>query len=192
VEITTTTVGRELQLRRVSNAEMDEPLPPTFAAWLERFRTELVNQAFAILRNKSEAEDVAQESLCEAYECMQDLRNPRQLRVWLRKINHHNALEAIKRRQSDQRKVRGKQESTRLQASVEVGSRLETSEQVAQAVDNLPDDLREIILLRYWERLAVKEIAERVGIPSGTVKSRLFRAEKMLAKWLRKDTDGCD
>jgi RNA polymerase sigma factor (sigma-70 family) len=57
-------------------------------------------------------------------------------------------------------------------------------ELVVRAVDSLPDPFREVVVLRYWEKFSTEEIAVRLGIPAGTVRSRLTRADGMLARKL--------
>ena len=55
---------------------------------------------------------------------------------------------------------------------------------VVSAVDSLPEAFREVVVLRYWEKLSTEEIAIRLGIPAGTVRSRLTRADGLLARKL--------
>ena len=59
-------------------------------------------------------------------------------------------------------------------------------EEVLRAVDALPDDFREVLVLSDLEGLAYAEIASALGIPVGTVKSRLFRARRILQGRLRR------
>ena len=68
---------------------------------VERFRADLVNQAVALLGNRPDAEDVAQDSLCRAFRCLSQLKDPQKLGSWLRTINRNNALQALRRRQKD-------------------------------------------------------------------------------------------
>ncbi len=63
---------------------------------VERFRADLVNQALAILGQQQDAEDIAQESLCQAYQELHTLQNPQRLGVWLRTINRCNALDLLR------------------------------------------------------------------------------------------------
>jgi RNA polymerase sigma-70 factor (ECF subfamily) len=61
----------------------------------------------------------------------------------------------------------------------------ERAAQVRAAVDELPPSFREVVILREWEDLPYEEIAERLGLSVGTVKSRLFRARSQLEKRLK-------
>lgn len=165
---------------------------PTDYFWqlVERFKADLVNQAFAILCNVPDAEDVAQASLCEAFEGLSGLRDPYQLGNWLRQINRRNALDLLRRRKRDQAGIqRASQDPMRDTSATGGFSRVDLKEIVARAIDALPTDLREIVVLRYWEHLAYQDIASRLGLPIGTVKSQLFRADSMLEQRLRKYVD---
>lgn len=162
---------------------------PTDYFWqlVERFKADLVNQAFAILGNVPDAEDVAQASLCEAFEGLNNLRDPYQLGNWLRQINRRNALDLLRRRKRDQSGLqRAIQDPLRDSSATGGFSRVDLKEIVARAIDALPTDLREIVVLRYWEHLSYQDIASRLGLPVGTVKSQLFRADSMLEQRLRK------
>jgi RNA polymerase sigma-70 factor (ECF subfamily) len=61
----------------------------------------------------------------------------------------------------------------------------ERAEQVRRAVQSLPESFREVVVLREWDDLAYEEIAERLDLSVGTVKSRLFRARSLLEKKLK-------
>ena len=173
----------------------DEKGVPVDHFWqlVERFRADLVNQAVGILGNRQDAEDVAQDSLCRAFRCLSQLKDPKKLGSWLRNINRNNALQVLR-----QRRKAPAQPDTAMYAQVpspatsptgtnleEVG-RKESIEQVARAVDALPEGYREVVVLRYWEQLNNDEIAIRLGIPEGTVKSRLARADVVLLEKLRR------
>lgn len=56
----------------------------------------------------------------------------------------------------------------------------EVQEQLLYAVGQLPVEFQEVVILKYYHDLEVTEIAEMIGVPSGTVKSRLFRARQKL------------
>lgn len=150
--------------------------------WLlvERFRADLVNQAMAILGNQNDAEDVAQESLCEAFQDLSALKDPAKLGAWLRSINRCNALNLRRKRgrmKARHEKLEADGQETRAEPT--------DLEWVARAVDSLPEHYREAVVLRFWEKRSTEEIALILGIPAGTVKSRLSRADEILFRKLR-------
>lgn len=160
---------------------------------VERFRAELVNQAVAVLGNRPDAEDAAQESLCLAFRNLVQLQDPHKLGSWLRSINRNTALQALRRRRQEPlRAPSALYPQIAAPATTPTGSNLELSrrsrsiELVALAVDELPEEFRDVVVLRYWEKLKNDQIAQRLGIPDGTVKSRLARADRILHEKLRR------
>lgn len=160
---------------------------------VERFRADLVNQALAILGNQADAEDIAQESLAQAFVDLSKLRDPQKLGAWLRSINRCNALDLHRRRkiQREQRLATGEQESlTRDQipgrgGTPAAGSRHDEGDLVVRAVDSLPEQYREIVVLRYWEKMTLAQIAIHMALPPGTVRSRIARADEILMRKLQ-------
>ncbi len=158
----------------------------------ERFRADLVHQAFTMLRSQADAEDVAQDSLCEAFESINKLRDPQKLGNWLRQINRRNALDTIRRKQSakERRLNTGELDDLRPQSGARKGQGMRApgqrveGDQVLDAVESLPAIFREVVILRYMEGLSCVEIASRMNIPEGTVRSRLCRADGMLIRKL--------
>jgi RNA polymerase sigma-70 factor (ECF subfamily) len=112
------------------------------------------------------------------------LRDRARFRAWLVRIAFRLALDrlrAAKRR--EQREALWFRETTRQAASVptqgEFHARLE------KALEELPEKLRLVLLLSAIEGHTIEEVAALVGVPVGTVKSRLFMARKLLAEKLR-------
>ena len=160
---------------------------------VERFRADLVNQALAILGNQADAEDVAQMSLAKAFRMLHTLKDPQKLGTWMRTINHRTALNHLRSRKRSSVRAAGEigtgvvaPATTPTGRDLEAVARSVTIEQVARAVDTLPDSHREVVVLRYWEHLNTEQIADRLGIPPGTVKSRQARADRMLLESLQR------
>lgn len=168
--------------------------PDHFWQLVERFRADLVNQSLAILGNQADAEDVAQESLCQAFQELATLKDPQRLGVWMRSINRCNALDLLRKRSREKVKHGGRlaAENAMAPETTPTGSNLENVhragkvEVVARAVDALPEPFREVVVLRYWEKKSYEELAQCLGVPVGTIKSRLARADSMLVAKLRK------
>ena len=151
--------------------------PQEFWDLVERYRSDLINQAVAILSSQEDAEDVAQETFCDAYGRRSELQGIQSLGAWLRQINRTNALDRLRKRRRDKGKSERKQREAPARSMTTGGfSVLEMRESVAKAIEKLPEELREVIVLRYWEHLTYDEIAARLKLPQITVRRRLFEA----------------
>jgi RNA polymerase sigma-70 factor, ECF subfamily len=144
--------------------------------------------AYGVLRHAADAEDVAQEALLKAYRNFERLRDPARFRGWLVRITFRMALDrwrSVKRR--EKRETQGEQPEHRaagptveeLAVSSEFQARLE------RAMEELPEKFRLVLLLAAIEGYTLDEVSGMLGIPIGTVKSRLFFARKQLAEKLR-------
>ncbi len=164
-----------------------------FWSMVERYRADLINQAFAIVGNQADAEDVAQDSLCCAYADLDSLKDPAKIGGWLRSINRCRARDRLRRIKAKREERLATGEVNALcttDASIGTGNGahdLDSAEEEAlilQAVDNMPDSFRDVLVLHYWEKMTLAEIAEHLNLPPGTVRSRFARADEMLLKKL--------
>ena len=141
--------------------------------------------AYGVLRNSADAEDVAQEALLRAYRRFDRLRDPNRFRAWLVRITFRLALDrcrSAKRR--EQREILWAEMTPALTAE-DVAASNEFQAQLERAIEALPDRLRLVLLLCAMEGHTNEEVAAMLGVPIGTVKSRLFGARKQLAEKLR-------
>lgn len=157
---------------------------------------------FAILRNESDARDVAQEAWVTIWKQLPKFRGESRFSTWLHPIATRRALDHLrKRRRWFDRflPIGGPSENdgngagavaVAEPASEEDGrdqaERSERSEQLHRALDALPPQQRAILALRELEGLSYEEIARTVDIPVGTVMSRLHHARRHLADKLGK------
>jgi RNA polymerase sigma-70 factor (ECF subfamily) len=144
--------------------------------------------AFGVLRNAAEAEDVAQEALFRACRKFDKLRDPKRFRGWLARMTFRLALDRLRSvRRREERETRWAMPELRppVQTVEELAVSREFETRLARALDELPGRLRIVILLAGMEGHSVEEVADMVGVPVGTVKSRLFTARERLAEKLR-------
>jgi RNA polymerase sigma-70 factor, ECF subfamily len=134
-----------------------------------------------VLRNDADAEEVAQEALFRAYQRFSDLRNPARFRAWIVRITFRLALD--RRRSSRRREVREtawslpeRRPAPPTAEDVAVSS--EFQDRLENALEELPDKLRIVVLLSAIQGYTLEEVSEMLEVPLGTVKSRLFHARK--------------
>jgi RNA polymerase sigma-70 factor (ECF subfamily) len=143
------------------------------------------NLARWLLRSDSDAEDVVQESCLRAYEHLDELRGA-DARRWLLAIVRNSAYSALRKRRAqpgalslddlfDDASSLGSQPGAETAALESI-----SLQELRAAIDRLPHEFREVVVLRDLEELSYLEIAGVIGAPVGTVMSRLSRARRRL------------
>ena len=142
------------------------------------------NYARWLTKNDADAEDVVQDAYVRALRFYSSLRGE-DARAWLLTIVRNTWYGRFPRRAgSAVMTVADEDEDHRADVSLDPEAQMiqqQTVEQVRRALETLPADFREVLVLRELEGLSYKEIAAVVGIPLGTVMSRLARARERLA-----------
>jgi RNA polymerase sigma-70 factor (ECF subfamily) len=144
--------------------------------------------AQGVLRNSADAEDVAQEAMLRAYCRFERLRDRNRFRAWLVRIAFRLALDRL--RSGKRREVRdllwSQPEHQPPAANAEdIAASNEFQAHLENALAELPEKLRLVLLLAAMEGHTIEEIASMLGISTGTVKSRIFYARRQLAEKLR-------
>ena len=144
--------------------------------------------ARGVLRNTADAEDVAQEALLRAFKSFERLRDRNRFRGWLVRISFRLALDRL--RLAKRRELRDTLWSQPAHqppsASAEdIAASNQFQGHLERALEELPEKLRLVLLLSAMDGYTIEEIASMVGVPIGTVKSRIFIARKKLAEKLR-------
>jgi RNA polymerase sigma-70 factor, ECF subfamily len=144
--------------------------------------------ARGVLRNSADAEDVAQEALLRAYRSFDRLRDHNRFRAWLVRISFRLAIDRLRSaKRREQRDVLWSQPAHQPPAAnaEDLAGSSEFQAHLDRALEDLPEKLRLVLLLAAMEGHTIDEIAAMLGIPVGTVKSRIFVARKQLAEKLR-------
>jgi RNA polymerase sigma-70 factor (ECF subfamily) len=140
------------------------------------------------LRNDADAEDVAQEALLRAYRQFDRLRDARRFRGWLVRIVFRLALDrarSAKRREMRETEwARPARRPAPLTAE-ELAASGEFQALFDRALEELPEKLRLVLLLSAMEEHTLEEVGAMLGLPIGTVKSRVFAGKKKLAEKLQ-------
>ena len=142
--------------------------------------------AMGVLRNPADAEDVAQEALLRAYHHLHELRRPERFRAWLVRVTWRLAID--RQRSSfrrDRREVAAFAGRPPAPSVEEAAVSREFQQRLDTAVDELPEKLRRVLVLAALEGYDMRETATLLGLPEGTVRSRLHRARRILAEKLR-------
>jgi RNA polymerase sigma-70 factor (ECF subfamily) len=145
------------------------------------------NLARWLLRNEQDAQDVVQEAYLRAFRSFAGFRGSNG-RAWLLTIVRNTSYTLLKKnRASDFTTTFDEEIHASGDQSASPATILEHAEDadlIREAMDELPAEFREILTLRHQEDLSYKEIGEILGIPVGTVMSRLARARGKLKEYL--------
>jgi RNA polymerase sigma-70 factor, ECF subfamily len=162
---------------------VDEQLEREFEVRLIESATLAFRVAYGVLRNRADAEDVAQDAFAKAYRRFAQLRERQCFRAWLVRITWRLALD---RQRADRRRAVRESAHARDQPSTTLAPvDDDRAERLWRAVDGLPEKLRVVVVLANVEGHDIREVAALLRLPEGTVKSRLFLARQRLKEQLQ-------
>jgi RNA polymerase sigma-70 factor (ECF subfamily) len=142
------------------------------------------------------AEDIAQEAFFQAYRSLRRLRNPERFGPWMREITCRTAANWLRKhaaRLQNETPLPHRRTVSIEDARHGPGARLERLEQydrVRQAIDQLPERYRPVVVLRYLQELSYQEIGDFTGDSVDEVRAILQRAGRMLRSMLVGDESG--
>jgi len=151
-----------------------------FAALVERYLRSAYVVALSVTRRHEDAQDAAQEAFLVALDRLEECRNPDKFAGWFMTIVRNRSRNLVRReslRMADQVPDSARSDGPSPEGSAE---QAELRAFLWEALGGLSDVQREIVLLHDMEGWKHREIAERLGIPSGTVRSHLHFARKAL------------
>jgi RNA polymerase sigma-70 factor, ECF subfamily len=161
------------------------PLDPEILRQLVEEHSEAVYRvAKSVIRDAALAEDVAQETLIKAWQAIRTFRSESTLRSWILRIAHNNAVSTLRKRRDI---VRDPIDMPEQPGGVSVEARAEDRaalQSFEAALGELDELSRSIVVLRKPEHLSYDDIAETLGVPLPTVKTRLLCARRVLANAL--------
>lgn len=162
--------------------------PEAFGEIVKRWEHKIFALCFGMLSREEDARDAAQETFISAYRNLANFRGEAKVSSWLHRIAVNQCL--TKRRRSKVRnesfledESNGDELNFAAPAHLSPSRTTEQNERlkiVRQAVGSLPEDLRQVIVMKEFNEMTFQEISETLEIPLSTVKSRLYTALKQL------------
>jgi RNA polymerase sigma-70 factor (ECF subfamily) len=158
---------------------------------------------YRMLGSRPEAEDVAQDVFITVFKTIESFRGEAKFSTWLLRIaaNHaKNRIKHLARRPTEgadpddvsQLRALPDRPSPPVQARIEGPDAMleaaQTERLMQEAIANLPEDQRLLVVLRDVEEMSYQEIEDITGLPEGTIKSRLHRARMAIKEWLDRHT----
>jgi len=164
-----------------------------FEKLVQRHQTRLVGYLRGLTNTEVDAEDLAQEAFLRAYRSLKGFRGTSSFRTWLYQIATNVFRHWLEKRRN-QAPVNagsidapppGMDEPVEPMGEENPEAQHLQRDAIDRALAQLPDDQREAVLLRDVEGFEYREIAEQLGVPLGTVESRIFRGRSRLKELLR-------
>jgi RNA polymerase sigma-70 factor (ECF subfamily) len=188
------TVDRELDQELVERAQKGDKR--AFELLVIKYQRKLARLLSRMVRDPAEVEDISQEAFIKAYRALPQFRGESAFYTWLYRIavnTAKNYLVARGRRaptttEYSSEEAEGFEDAELLRDIATPDAELQTKQianAVNKAVDALPEELRTAITLREIDGLSYEEIAQMMGCPIGTVRSRIFRAREAIAEKIR-------
>ncbi len=167
---------------------------PAFRELLSRYERPVFSLIFRMVRDRTLAEDLAQEAFIRAFHAIGSYKTSYKFSNWIFKIANNHTIDHLRKRKLDTVSIHGSPHATTAdemsQTSVVVESRDESPQQyvenkelggqIEEAIGTLRPEYRTVILLRHVEGYAYEEIADIMELPLGTVKTYLHRARNEL------------
>jgi len=174
-----------------------------FEQLVEKYKNKVYNYVYRMLNDPEEAEDITQEVFVRAFAAIKQFRGQASFQTWLYRITVNLCVDCHRRRERGPQVVRSLDapvEGEKGEVELEVPDwkynpeahllTKELNQQIHLALKQLSEKLRTVILLHDLQGLSYEEIAQIVGCPLGTVKSRLFNARLALREKLRPYLEG--
>ena len=158
-----------------------------FGQLIEAYQGPVYNLAYRMLGNSGEAEEAAQEAFIRAYTRLDSYDPTHKFSTWLLSITSNFCIDQIRKRRAVLLSIdeplppHPALHSDNNKGPEAVYIAQEREELVQNLLSELPDEYRQAVVLRYWYDMAYEEIAEVQKTTVSAVKSRLFRARRMLA-----------
>ena len=152
---------------------MSEGLEEAFIAFVRTHQNSLYLLAYSYTKREQDALDVVQDSIQKGWLALERLSNHDQMKSWFYTILVRTAIDFLRKHKrveliGDEALLQFSWEDTYCNLDLE------------QALQHLPLQLREVIILRYFEDLIIEDVANILTIPLSTTKSRLYKALKLL------------
>ena len=161
---------------------MKEKDKEIFIQNINKNRLKMYKTAIGILKNEDDANDAIQDALYSAYKNYYNLKEKAYFSTWIIRILINKCYDIINKN----KKIAYIDDSITQDTIGESDTYL-IENSLEWVLNQIDKDLKEIVVLYYYDELSVMEIANILGIPQGTVKSRLSRAREQIGKIIEKE-----
>ncbi|MEP6902126.1 MAG: sigma-70 family RNA polymerase sigma factor [Actinomycetota bacterium] len=162
--------------------------PEAFGEIVKRWERKIFALCFGMLSREDEAKDAAQETFISAYRNLPNFRGEAKVSSWLHRIAVNQCLTKQRRAKTRSETFLDDEENSEDRVFIaplnkspaRITEQNERLTHVRQAVNSLPADLRQVIVMKEFEEMTFQEISETLELPLSTIKSRVYTALKQL------------
>ena len=155
-----------------------------FAALVRLYENKVYHLALRLCGNEEDAQDAAQEAFLSAWRGLPSFREEAEFATWIYRLASNAAIDCLRRGKKQRGNLSLDDEELRLDAPSAAPGPQELRAAVARGLDALSPDHRQVLVLRELGHLSYEEIAGKLALDLGTVKSRISRARSALRKIL--------
>lgn len=163
----------------------------------KKYRVLISSLIRKMIRDEDDIDDLVQESFIKAYNALDKFQEGYSFSSWLYRIASNTCIDFLRKKRFTTISIENPSYSDEESGGMDIEDKNyeadlgvlgdERRKALYDAIDELPDNYREIIQLRHEQEMDYNEISEKLSLPLGTVKAHLFRARKMLLTLLKKN-----
>ncbi len=166
-----------------------------FEGIVAKYRKALYHHINRMVRDKSELDDLVQESFIKAFGALDTYSTQYAFSTWLYKIATNHTIDYLRRKKLPTFSIDKPVSTKEGEMQYEVPDTTyrpdrhivedQRKQLIQEAIDSLPEKYHKVIVMRHQQEMSYEEIAEELDLPLGTVKAHIFRARELLNKFLR-------
>lgn len=169
-------------LRNRRTPPRSDPSEARFQALITDHAEVIYRVAYSVVRDEHLAEDIVQETIIKAWQAMPSWRGEGSFKGWVLSIAHNTAVSYLRRMRDTSTEPSRLPEQASTQDVERQGAARADLDRLRLALADLDELSRSIVVMRDLDGLAYQEIAEALGVPLATVKTRLLRARRELQR----------
>lgn len=166
-----------------------------FASLVDKYQNALYHHIRKIVRDKSEVDDLVQETFIKAFSALESYSTQYAFSTWLYKIATNHSIDFLRKKKLRTQSIDKPIKTKEGEMEVELPDTTYRPDRhivedqrktlIQEAIDALPPKYYRVIVLRHQQEKTYDEIARELDLPLGTVKAHIFRARELLNKYLR-------
>lgn len=164
-----------------------------FSVLVDRYKDLIFTLALRMMKNKEEAEEVAQDTFIKTYKSLSKFKGDSKFSTWIYRVAYNTCLDRLKKNKRQQNTVAideyTEHQVKTIDNALDAMETKEKAEAIKTCIDLLPSDDSFLLTLYYYEEQSLDEIAKVTGLKPNNVKVKLFRSRKKLATILKERLD---